>query len=41
MKLMAGQPVKGIDHAVVVVRDIDAARDAWAKLGFAWAPPTT
>jgi hypothetical protein len=35
---MAGQPVKGIDHAVVVVRDIDAARDAWAKLGFQVQP---
>jgi hypothetical protein len=38
MKLMARQPVKGIDHAVVVVRDIDAARDAWAKLGFQVQP---
>lgn len=35
---MAGQPVKGIDHAVVVVRDIDAARDAWARLGFQVQP---
>jgi hypothetical protein len=35
---MNGQAVKGIDHAVVVVPDIDRARDAYARLGFQVQP---
>jgi acyl dehydratase len=32
------QAVKGIDHAVVVVDDIDQAERAWTRLGFALQP---
>lgn len=32
--VMAQQAVKGIDHAVVVVNDIDQAERAWKRLGF-------
>lgn len=35
---MTGQAVKGIDHAVVVVADIEAARAAYARLGFEVQP---
>ena len=35
---MAGQAVKGIDHVVVVVRDIEAAHDAYTALGFQVQP---
>ncbi len=35
---MAGQAVKGIDHVVVVVRDIEAARAAYTTLGFQVQP---
>jgi catechol 2,3-dioxygenase-like lactoylglutathione lyase family enzyme len=35
---MAGQAVKGIDHVVVVVRDIEAARAAYTALGFQVQP---
>ncbi|MCW5747915.1 MAG: VOC family protein [Alphaproteobacteria bacterium] len=35
---MAGQAVKGIDHVVVVVADIEAARVAYARLGFQVQP---
>ncbi|QQS14078.1 MAG: VOC family protein [Rhodospirillales bacterium] len=35
---MAKQAVKGIDHAVVVVKDIDAAEAAYKRLGFQVQP---
>jgi catechol 2,3-dioxygenase-like lactoylglutathione lyase family enzyme len=35
---MTGQAVKGIDHAVVVVTDIEAARAAYTRLGFQVQP---
>jgi catechol 2,3-dioxygenase-like lactoylglutathione lyase family enzyme len=35
---MAAQAVKGIDHVVVVVRDIEAARAAYTALGFQVQP---
>jgi len=35
---MTGQAVKGIDHAVVVVADIEAARTTYARLGFQVQP---
>ena len=30
--------VLGVDHGVVMVRDLDAARDTWARLGFTLTP---
>jgi hypothetical protein len=30
--------LSGIDHAVVLVRDLDRAQDAWARMGFALTP---
>ena len=45
---MAGKPkrvalknVIGIDHAVVVVRDIDKAAENWKRLGFTVSPRGT
>ncbi|HJQ59978.1 MAG TPA: VOC family protein [Vineibacter sp.] len=38
---MTGQAVKGIDHVVVVVPDIEAARIAYARLGFQVQPRGT
>ncbi|MFO1362673.1 MAG: VOC family protein [Burkholderiales bacterium] len=32
------QHIQGIDHVVVVVRDLDAARDAFRRMGFAVTP---
>lgn len=31
---MAFAHISGLDHAVVMVRDLDAAADAWSRLGF-------
>lgn len=36
--LLAGPALPGLDHALVAVRDLDAAATAWAKLGFAVTP---
>jgi catechol 2,3-dioxygenase-like lactoylglutathione lyase family enzyme len=30
--------IRGIDHAVVMVRDLDRARDSWQRLGFTLTP---
>jgi catechol 2,3-dioxygenase-like lactoylglutathione lyase family enzyme len=32
------QHIDGIDHAVIVVRDLDAARDAFGRMGFSVTP---
>lgn len=31
-------PIRGIDHAVILVRDLDRARDAYARMGFTLTP---
>lgn len=33
--------LEGLDHVVVVVRDLDAAADRWRRLGFVLSPPGT
>ncbi|WP_316178018.1 MULTISPECIES: VOC family protein [unclassified Bradyrhizobium] len=38
---MALKNVIGIDHAVVVVKDLDAAADTWKRLGFTLSPRGT
>ena len=30
--------IRGIDHVVILVRDLDRARDTWARLGFTLTP---
>ena len=35
---MAIASVVGLDHIVVVVRDLDAAAQRWRKLGFTLSP---
>ncbi len=32
------EPIAGIDHVIVGVRDLEAARDRWRRLGFALSP---
>ncbi len=32
------EPIIGIDHVIVGVRDLEAARDTWRRLGFALSP---
>src|SRR3546814_2361463 len=45
MKLMvtdngveAARPIRGIDHVLVGVRDLEAARETYARLGFTVSP---
>ncbi|MFN5528643.1 VOC family protein, partial [Bradyrhizobium sp.] len=38
---MALKNVIGIDHAVVVVKDLDAAAETWKRLGFTLSPRGT
>ena len=30
--------IAGLDHAVIAVRDLDAARDTFTRMGFSLAP---
>ncbi len=32
------EPITGIDHVIVGVRDLESARETWRRLGFALAP---
>src|SRR4029079_6040997 len=38
-KSVALKNVIGIDHAVVMVKDLDKAADNWKRLGFTVSPP--
>ena len=38
---MTIKSIAGIDHAVVVVKDLDAAADNWKRLGFTISPRGT
>src|SRR5580704_18384739 len=40
-KCVALKNVIGIDHAVVVVKDLDAAAETWKRLGFTLSPRGT
>ena len=32
------EPITGIDHAIVGVRDLERARETWRRLGFTLSP---
>jgi hypothetical protein len=38
MRPVTGNPLSGIDHTLIGVRDLEAARDAWLHLGFTVTP---
>jgi catechol 2,3-dioxygenase-like lactoylglutathione lyase family enzyme len=38
MPSVTGNPLSGIDHTLIGVRDLEAARAAWRHLGFAVTP---